>query len=172
MSILRRAAVSWLRSVVRNAPPTCQEWASAMLRELDFIESDWAALLWALGSTVAVSQHCLRVWRTWIKGGKEEATMKESAIKMAGLLLGVLFAALLVVAAFGVFALLLHFFPAIGGGVPWPSWLIVFLLPETLFVVGAVRLWRKRRPMAIGVQLAAAIFGTHFAMHIASHWNG
>jgi hypothetical protein len=37
--------------VVRFAPVGIGEWAQALLWEKDFIESDWAALSWALGST-------------------------------------------------------------------------------------------------------------------------
>ena len=104
MPILRRLAVRWLEAIVRNAPPPCREWASAMLRELDFIESDWAALLWAFGSTAAISRHWLRAWQASIRGREEEPTMKDTAIKVAGLLLGVLIA--VAVMAAGAFAVL------------------------------------------------------------------
>jgi len=175
MSLVRRVAVRWLEAVVRNAPPACREWATGMLRELDYVESDWAALLWALGSTAAISRHWLRVWRTWMRGGnrKEEATMKETAMKVGGLLLGVLMAAVLAVGAYGLMVLSFHLFPALEHqGVPWPAWLIVIVLPETLFVLGIVRLWKTKRPMAIGILLAAVILGTHFAMHIVNHFAG
>jgi len=170
MSLLRRLAVRWLETVGRNAPPACREWASAMLHELDFIESDWAALLWALGSTAAVSRHCLRAW---VRGRKEEATMKDAAMKVAGVLLGVLIAvAVMGAGAFGVHGVLFRFFPTLEHhGAPWPVWIIALLL-EALLVVGTVKLWQKRRPMAIGILLAAVVFGTHFVVHLATHWNG
>lgn len=44
-------ALKILNSVVRFASPGTKDWANAMLREMDFIENDWSALLWALGST-------------------------------------------------------------------------------------------------------------------------
>jgi hypothetical protein len=172
MALLRKLAVRWLRAVVRNAPPACREWASAMLRELDFIESDWAALLWALGSTAAISRHWLRAWHAWIRGREEEQTMKDTAMKVAGLLLGVLIAVAGAAGAFGMLVLVIHFLPAFQHqGLPWPAWMLALVL-ETLLVVGTVRLWSRRRPMAIGILLAAGILGTHFVMHIASHWNG
>ncbi|MFZ0759312.1 MAG: hypothetical protein WAM69_05115 [Candidatus Sulfotelmatobacter sp.] len=37
--------------MIRFASPGAQDWAKAMRREMDFIETDWTALLWALGST-------------------------------------------------------------------------------------------------------------------------
>ena len=173
MPLLRRLAVGWLEAMVRNAPPPCREWASAMLRELDFIDNDWSALLWAVGSTAAISRHCLRMWRGWLRGGEERATMKDTAMKALGVLLGVLIAvAVMALGAFGVHMVLFRFFPALEHmGAPWPVWLIALAL-EALLVVGTVTLWQKRRPMAVGILLVAAVFGTHFVVHLATHWNG
>jgi hypothetical protein len=55
--------------------PTAQDWANAMLRELDFIESGWAALFWALGSTTAIYRYSSRGLRAWFRkySGHEEA---------------------------------------------------------------------------------------------------
>ncbi len=50
MTLRRRLGLKISQAVVRRAPPRAREWATAMLRELDHIESDWAALGWALGS--------------------------------------------------------------------------------------------------------------------------
>jgi hypothetical protein len=47
MSAIRRLASRLLSGVVRQVSSDTQEWGNAMLRELDFIESDWIALLWA-----------------------------------------------------------------------------------------------------------------------------
>jgi hypothetical protein len=33
-------------------------------------------------------------------------------------------------------------------------------------------LWRRRKPMAVGILLSAMLLATHFVMHIMSHWNG
>jgi hypothetical protein len=51
MSTLRSLAVKILHGTVRLAPPHAREWSSAMLSEVDFIENNWSALSWALGST-------------------------------------------------------------------------------------------------------------------------
>lgn len=169
MPVLRRLAVQWLEAVVRSAPPRCQEWASAMLRELDFIESDWAALRWALGSTAAISKHWLRAW---LSGREEEATMKETAVKVGWVLLGVLIAAVGALGAFGVLALVFYLFPKLHtGALPVAGWVFALVL-EILFVTFTVKFWRTRRPMAVGILLVALVFATHVAMHIASHWNG
>jgi len=173
MAMLRRLAERWLRAVVRHAPRSCRPWASAMLRELDFIESDWAALLWALGSTAAVSRQWLRSWRAWISGqSEEEPAMKGTAMKVTDLLLGVLMAVGAAVGAFALLLLVFYLFPALHHApIPWPAWVFSGML-EVLFVAGTVKFWKTRRPMAIGILLAALVFTTHFAMHIASRWNG
>lgn len=175
MAALRKFAARWLRAVVRRAPPGSKAWASAMLRELDFIESDWAALLWALGSTAAICRHSVREWKAWFwkRGREEERTMKETAMKVVGVLLGVCIAVgVMAVGALGVHGVIFRIFPGLAhGAVPWPVW-IVSLLVEALLVAGAVKLWQKRRPMAVGILLTALVFATHFVMYFASHWNG
>jgi len=171
-SAVRRLATRLLGLVLCCAPRHCETWAGAMLRELDFIEGDWAALFWALGSVAAIFRHCGReLLRTGFRR-QEEAGMKETGKNVAWVFLGVVLAALLVVCAMGLFHLAAHFYPPMFQSVPWPTWVVVFLVPEILFVVGTVRLWRKRRPMAVGILLAAVVFATHFVMHIVSHFRG
>ena len=168
MSRVRGLARWLLELVLRCVPRSCEQWASAMLRELDFIEGDWAALWWALGSVAAIFRHCGRELAQAGFMRKEEAEMKDVAWVFAGVLASLL----LIVSAMGLFHLAEYFFPAMHQSIPWPTWLVVFFLPETLFVLGVVRFWRKKRPMAVGVLLAAVIFATHFVMHIVSHFNG
>lgn len=98
--------------------------------------------------------------------------LKDLAKDIAGTFAGVVGAAALVVCAFGLYLLCARLFPAIVTGVPWPEWLIVFFLPEMVFLVFAVKLWNNRRSVSVGVALAAAIFCTHYAAHLVSHWRG
>jgi len=51
---IRRLASAILTASVRWAPPGVREWGNAMLREMDFVEGDWAALFWAFGSATAL----------------------------------------------------------------------------------------------------------------------
>jgi hypothetical protein len=83
-------------------------------------------------------------------------------------------ATLLAVSGFGLLQIGLYFYPRLLqlGSVPWVAWLLVFTLPEIIFVIGIVKLWKKRKPMAVGILLAAVMLGTHFVMHIVSHFNG
>jgi hypothetical protein len=51
MSLVRRLATKISNAVVEYASPGCKDWAEGLAREVAFIEGDWAALAWALGST-------------------------------------------------------------------------------------------------------------------------
>jgi hypothetical protein len=51
VTALRYLAARISGLVVRWAAPGCKEWAEGLAREVEFIESDWRALAWAIGST-------------------------------------------------------------------------------------------------------------------------
>ena len=50
MTPIRGLALKISNTVVRYASPGCKEWAEGLAREVAFVEGDWAALVWALGS--------------------------------------------------------------------------------------------------------------------------
>jgi hypothetical protein len=50
MTLIRRAAVAISARVVRWSAPGCREWAEGLENEVEFIDSDWRALAWSLGS--------------------------------------------------------------------------------------------------------------------------
>jgi hypothetical protein len=52
MTALRKLALNISGFVVRFASPGSRNWATATLSEIEFIEDDWTALRWALGSTL------------------------------------------------------------------------------------------------------------------------
>lgn len=51
MTTARKLALKISNTILQLAPSGAEDWAKAMLREIDFIENDWVALLWALGGT-------------------------------------------------------------------------------------------------------------------------
>ena len=51
---IRRLAGAIVSTAVRHATPESRDWGNAMLRELDFVEGDWAALSWAVGSAATL----------------------------------------------------------------------------------------------------------------------
>ena len=67
---LRRFATWLLRSAVRIAPPGTSEWGQAVLGEMDQVEGDWAALLWAIGGAGFLVRRA--VLSIFIPGGKRD----------------------------------------------------------------------------------------------------
>jgi hypothetical protein len=51
---VRQLASTLLRFSIRHASPKAREWGQAMLREMDFVRGDWAALFWAIESAAAL----------------------------------------------------------------------------------------------------------------------
>jgi cytochrome bd-type quinol oxidase subunit 2 len=172
MSAIRKLASRLLRAVARHCSSATQDWANAMLRELDFIESDWAALLWALGSTAAIFRHSVpRVFRAWLEKRRDQSqgSVKESiGKKAAGVTSGIVIVLAVTSLAFVLVRQLFYAFPAWDlGAMPW--WVAMIVIPEIIFVVTAVALWRKRRSMAAGILLSAIVLVVHFVVHAATH---
>jgi hypothetical protein len=171
MSMARRLASKLLGVAVRHSSPDSQQWAVAMLGELDFIQSDWAALFWALGSARAIFKYSFpRQLLTWLGKRGEGPVVKHIRSNAAGTLSGVGIAVAVLAAAFLLVKLLLVFFPASTlKEVEWAELLAVIVLPETIFVVAAVALWRKRRPIAVGLVFSAVILVAHVVVHVTTH---
>jgi hypothetical protein len=170
MGTPRRLAAKLLRAVLRLAPEESREWASAMLRELEFIEGDWAALFWALGSTTAILRHAVSGWRNWIsrKERNKEGHMNSTGKKAMGVASGALLALMLALAAFGLMRILTILFPGLGHHeAHWPYFLGAIVIPEIIFVVSAILLWRKRTPIAAGILFTAIAIGIHVTVHLA-----
>lgn len=59
MTRRRKLAIKISDTIVRRSLPAYRDWAEATRREMEFIEGDWAALGWALGSwKMAASCRC------------------------------------------------------------------------------------------------------------------
>jgi hypothetical protein len=51
----------------------------------------------------------------------------------------------------------------------WTHFLGAIVIPEIIFVVSAVLLWRKRTPVAAGILLTGIGIAIHVAVHLATH---
>ncbi|MBT9333270.1 hypothetical protein [Paracidobacterium acidisoli] len=169
MAAIRRAARRLLQVVVRCSPAVCREWAEAMLRELDFIDSDREALEWALGSTAAMLR-CL--WREGWKGSlwkRKEARVDQIGKKTVGVISGAVLAAALLAAAFGLVWLGYVLFPGLDlDRKEWVHVLTIVVIPEIIFAIAAVKLWRKRAPVALGILLMGSVMAIHVVIHFAT----
>lgn len=59
MGVTRQAASWLLERLIRIAPADVRDWGRAMQNELPYVESAWAALLWALGGAIVLGKHTL-----------------------------------------------------------------------------------------------------------------
>lgn len=170
MGTPRTLAAKLLRAVVRLVPEESREWAVGMLHELDFVEGDWAAFFWALGSTTAILRHAASVWRDWLKHKRnQEAGMNNTGKKALGVGLGMLSALALVGCAFAVLRIVGTIFPVLEHS-RWAYWLAVLAIPEAVFVVATVMLWRKKGPVAAGILATGLVMALHVAVHFTLHW--
>jgi hypothetical protein len=168
MAAIRRAARALLEGVARHSPDACREWAEAMAAELDFVDGDWEALWWALGSTTAMVRCSFREWWRWLRSRQEkkEARVDQIGKKTVGVISGAVLAAALLACALGLLFLGIYLFPSLGlDHKEWAHVLTLVLIPETIFVIAIVKLWRKRGPMALGILLMAGIMVIHVLVH-------
>jgi hypothetical protein len=170
MSVPRKIATWLLGAVLRYSSAESQEWASAMQRELDFIESDWAALIWALGSTTAIFRHSgrelLALFGTKLEIKEEK--VNDNQKRVLGVMTGVGTGFLLAVGGFVLLLVVLHLFSD-PGQMPFAAQLTIVGVPEIIFAVIAIKLWRKRRPIAVGVLSSAILLAAHVVTHVATH---
>ena len=171
MSPIRRLAVWMMQRALQCSSAESEEWARAMLHEMDFIESDWSALWWALGCTTAIwkqaGRDAMRMLRR--QAGIEEAGMNEGGKKAIGFLSGAGMALGVAAVALGLLFGAFELFPAIRANHlgQWFHLGIGIIIPETIFIVATIALWRKRRPMAFGILFVAAASWVHLAIHFA-----
>jgi hypothetical protein len=167
MSRPRQLAAFLLRAALRLAPRQSRDWAAAMLRELDFIDGEWTALFWALGSMAAILRHSAGVVWAWLKRKtNEEVGMNTTGKKALGVTLGIVSALMLVGCAFAVLRIIGLLFPSLNHS-PWAYWIAVLALPEAAFVAATILLWRERGPIAAGVLATGLVIALHIGVHLA-----
>jgi len=156
MAATRDAARRVLQFVIRRAPAGSRAWGDAMMREMDFVDSDWDALLWALGSTVALCRHSLIEQlrnRRW--------SLQRNARVIASVLSGVAAAATVLI----ISMLTLQSIQRTSWYAPSQGRLVELLfavvIPDALCLLGAVILWRTHRRLASGILAAGAALGAH-----------
>src|SRR5215470_16142255 len=111
MSMTRRLASRVLTIMIRHSSSESQLWGNAMLRELDFIEGDWAALFWAFGSTAALCRHSVtsQLRSLGDRHFNETFPIKRVAQKTTGIVSGVVVAGSVLALCVGIFIGLIRF---------------------------------------------------------------
>ena len=148
MRLVRRIAALVLHVAARYARDG--DWPRAMLSEMQFIANDWTALFWALGSAAAIV-------RTSPTLGKN----------IGSAFFGIGLASALAACWMAIIAGAFTFFKSYAEQTPRLGWAAIIFIAIAIYLVFAARLWRTRRPAAIGLLVAGAIFSAHFALHIA-----
>jgi hypothetical protein len=171
MSITRRLASGVLTIVIRQLSGEGQLWGNAMLRELDFIQKDWAALFWAFGSTAALCRHSVtsRLRTLSDRRFNETLQIKRIAKKTTGFVSGVVVAGTVLALCVGILIGLIRFASLQQENGRLADRLLIVVIPETLYVVGIITLWRRRKSVALGILLAGMILVTHAIIHFATH---
>lgn len=148
MRAARRIAAFVLHVTGRYAHD--DDWPRAMRSEMQFIASDWAALLWALGSAAAIL-------RTSVSLRKN----------IGSAFFGIGIASALAACWMAIIAGAFTFFKSYAEQTPRLGWAAIILVAIAIYLIFAARMWRTRRPAAIGLLVAGAVFSTHFALRIA-----
>jgi putative effector of murein hydrolase LrgA (UPF0299 family) len=160
MSAVRSLASRLLNALVRRSAPESRSWGLAMLREMDFVEGDWSALCWALGSSMALWRRALSRKARSVKSLTRSALAVLAGLAVAGAVLTV---CILVLSG------LIHaswFAHADGRLAERLLWIVV---PEAVYVVSAAALWRRRTSVALGILTAGVMLMTHAIVHYVTH---
>jgi hypothetical protein len=167
----RRLASRVLTIVIRQSSGEGQLWGNAMLRELDFIQKDWAALFWAFGSTAALCRHSVtnRLRTLGDRYFNEAFQIKRIAKKTTGIVSGVVVAGTVLALCVGILIALIRFALLQQENGRLADRLLIVVIPETLYVVGIITLWRRQKSVALGILLAGMILVTHAIIHFATH---
>jgi hypothetical protein len=93
-SHLRQAATVLLEYAIRLAPSDTREWGRAMEGELNHVEGQWAATMWALGGASVLVKHALASFLIPGRGGQDmvpdgglfakSASLRKAAIVIGG----------------------------------------------------------------------------------------
>lgn len=171
MGRIRTFAHSLLCFAIRHSPGISHEWAEAMLGELDYIPGEWESLFWALGSIVAIIHQSARQLQAWLLKypTPQERKMNTATQKTLGVLSGMGLALAFALVLVGVFVLAAQLFPSLGlMHAEWTHLLFNIVLPEIIFIIVAIRLWRTRLPVAAGILLIGFGMAAHVVIHFAS----
>jgi hypothetical protein len=147
MPTIRRLASRLLTEMVRYSSSESQGWGSAMLRELGFVESEWAALLWAFGSTTALCRNLVicQVRTVLYQRLGAAFRLKNMAKKTTGILSGMAVASgVLTLCVLALLGLMSASWWHLGQG-PLAERLLVVVVPESIYLVSVATLWRQRK---------------------------
>ena len=138
----RRIASRLLTLAVACAPTKFAEWARAMLGELEYVEDDWSAFFWALGS-IGVLFRFSTIQLLPIPKWRDKSMLRHTGqVLLGAVVAGIVCMALLKVAGLQL------------SEVRISQRLIFIFLLEVAYGVIATTQWRRRKLVSVGVSLA------------------
>jgi hypothetical protein len=149
---LRRISSRLLSLAAACAPTKFAEWARAMLEELDYVEDDWSAFFWALGS-IGVLLRFSTVQLLLIPKWRDKSMIRHTG----QVLLGAVVAGIVCMAGSLACIALLKVAGLQLSDVRMSQRLIFIFLLEVTYVVIATAQWHRRKFLSVGVSLAGLI---------------
>lgn len=163
MSAVRNIARCALALVVRVCPKDSRSWGRAMLREMDYAESDWDALRWALGSTAAVCRYSLiqrlNHWHSVAAAGA--VSLRRHTSWVVPLAFGVAAAAIVLAISAMALATLVQTSWLESSREKGAELLMVVAVPDAICALCAFLLWRVHKRVASGVLAAGVTLALH-----------
>jgi hypothetical protein len=149
---LRRFTVRLLTLAAACAPTKFAEWARAMMGELDYVEDDWSAFFWALGS-IGVLLRFSTIQILLIPKWRDKSMIRRTG----QVLLGAVVAGIVCMAGSLVCIALLKVAGMQLSDARMSQRLMFIFLLEVTYVLIATAQWRRRKFVSVGVSLAGLI---------------
>ena len=163
MSPIRDVARRVLHFVVRLAPPRTRSWGEAMIGEMDHIDDEWDALLWALGGTMALCRcsliEHLRNLRNLLAA--EVPAQKEAKHLIKSILSGVGVAGVVLTISMLTLTTLQRTYWVEPSQARFAQLLFAVVVPDGLCLLAALALWLPQRRLTSGILAAGAALGAH-----------
>jgi len=163
MSPIRDVARRVLHFVVRLAPPRTRSWGEAMIGEMDHIDDEWDALLWALGGTMALCRcsliEHLRNLRNLLAA--EVPAQKEAKHLIKSILSGVGVAGVVLIISMLTLSTLQRTYWVEPSQARFAQLLFAVVVPDGLCLLAALALWLPQRRLTSGILAAGAALGAH-----------
>ena len=163
MSPIRDVARRVLHFVVRLAPPRTRSWGEAMIGEMDHIDDEWDALLWALGGTMALCRcsliEHLRNLRNLLAA--EVPAQKEAKHLIKSILSGVGVAGVVLIISMLTLTTLQRTYWVEPSQARFAQLLFAVVVPDGLCLLAALALWLPQRRLTSGILAAGAALGAH-----------
>ena len=163
MSPIRGVARRVLHFVVRLAPPRTRSWGEAMIGEMDHIDDEWDALLWALGGTLALCRcsliEHLRNLRNFL--ADEVSAHRKPTHVIKSILSGVGVAVFVLIVSMLTLTSLQRTSWVEPSHARFAQLLFAVVVPDGLGLLAALALWRPQRRLTSGILAAGAALGAH-----------